>query len=112
MVTFYRVNALSWYLQRWRVRTPFLTMVNLVAGRQVVPELIQDDMTPDRIASEALKLLENGDAMQAMRAALAEVAKKLGSERDPMEIAADWVETANSARCSTEGEGGETVHAS
>ena len=45
MVTFYRVNALSWYLQRWRVRTPFLTMVNLVAGRQVVPELIQDQMT-------------------------------------------------------------------
>ena len=36
MVTFYRVNALSWYLQRWRVRTPFLTMVNLVAGRRVV----------------------------------------------------------------------------
>ena len=92
MVTFYRVNALSWYLQRWRVQTPFLTMVNLVAGRQVVPELIQDDMTADRIASEALKLLENVDAMRTMRAGLAEVARKLGSERDPMEIAADWVE--------------------
>lgn len=92
MVTFYRVNALSWYLQRWRVRTPFLTMVNLVAGRQVVPELIQDQMTADRIAAEALKLLEDADAMQSMRAGLAEVAEKLGSERDPMEIAADWVE--------------------
>jgi lipid-A-disaccharide synthase len=92
MVTFYRVNALSWYLQRWRVRTPFLTMVNLVAGRQVVPELIQDQMTADRIAAEALKLLEDADAMQSMRAGLAEVAGKLGSERDPMEIAADWVE--------------------
>ena len=112
MVTFYRVNALSWYLQRWRVRTPFLTMVNLVAGRQVVPELIQDQMTADRIASEALRLLEDVDAMQTMRAGLAEVAGKLGSERDPMEIAADWVETANSTRCSTEGQGGETVHAS
>ena len=44
MVTFYRVNALSWYLQRWRVRTPFLTMVNLVANRLVVPELIQEEM--------------------------------------------------------------------
>jgi lipid-A-disaccharide synthase len=92
MVTFYRVNALSWYLQRWRVRTPFLTMVNLVAGRQVVPELIQDQMTADRIAAEALKLLEDANAMQSMRAGLAEVAEKLGSERDPMEIAADWVE--------------------
>jgi len=112
MVTFYRVNALSWYLQRWRVRTPFLTMVNLVAGRQVVPELIQDDMTADRIASEASKLLDNVDTMQTMRAGLAEVATKLGSDRDPMEIAADWVESVNSAHCSTEGEGGETVHAS
>ena len=102
MVTFYRVNALSWYLQRWRVRTPFLTMVNLVADRQVVPELIQDQMTSDRIASEALKLLEDLDAMQTMRAGLKEVARKLGSERDPMEIAADWVEKVAS---------GDRVHA-
>jgi lipid-A-disaccharide synthase len=102
MVTFYRVNALSWYLQRWRVRTPFLTMVNLVAGRQVVPELIQDQMTADRIAAEALNLLENADAMQTMRAGLADVSKMLGSERDPMEIAADCVEEVMS---------GDRVHA-
>ena len=98
MVTFYRVNALSWYLQRWRVRTAFLTMVNLVAGRQVVPELIQDQMTAERIAAEAVRLLENEEVRKTMCAGLAEVAKKLGSERDPMEIAADWV--------------GESVHAS
>jgi lipid A disaccharide synthetase len=58
----------------------------------VVPELIQDDMTAERIASEALRLLENVDAMQTMRAGLAEVARNLGSDRDPMETAADWVE--------------------
>jgi lipid-A-disaccharide synthase len=92
MVTFYRVNALSWYLQRWRVRTPFLTMVNLVAGRQVVPELIQDQMTAERIAAETSQLLESADALATMRGGLAEVAKMLGSQRDPMEIAADWVE--------------------
>lgn len=92
MVTFYRVNALSWYLQRWRVRTPFLTMVNLVAGRQVVPELIQDQMTAERIASEALRLLEEPEVMQTMRTGLDQVAKMLRSDRDPMEAAADWVE--------------------
>jgi len=108
MVTFYRVNQLSWYLQRWRVRSPFLTMVNLVAGRHVVPELIQDQMTAERIAAEAFHLLEDTGANQAMRAGLAEVAKKLGSDRDPMEIAADWVERAESVQT----EGGETVHAS
>jgi lipid-A-disaccharide synthase len=113
MVTFYRVNALSWYLQRWRVRTPFLTMVNLVAGRQVVPELIQDQMTAGRIAAEALTLLEDVEARQTMRNGLLDVAKKLGSERDPMEVAADWVEKASGTRSlSREREGGETVHAS
>ena len=46
MVTFYRVNALSWILGRWLVKAPFLSMVNLVAGRRIVPELIQgDEMT-------------------------------------------------------------------
>jgi len=87
-------------------------MVNLVAGRQVVPELIQDQMTAERIAAEAERLLEDVEARKTMRVGLAEVAKKLGSERDPMEIAADWVEKAGNARCSPESEGGETVHAS
>jgi lipid-A-disaccharide synthase len=98
MVTFYRVNSLSWYLQRWRVRTPFLTMVNLVAGRLVVPELIQDEMTAEKIAAEALPLLEDSAVREHMRAGLGEVAGKLGSERDPMEIAADWVERAGRAQ--------------
>jgi lipid-A-disaccharide synthase len=92
MVTFYRVNALSWYLQRWRVRTPFLTMVNLVAGREVVPELIQHEMTVERIAAEADRLLGDTEAGRTMRLGLAEVAGSLGSDRDPMETAADWVE--------------------
>ncbi len=42
MVTFYRVNAISWYLGRWLVRAPFLSMVNLVAGRRIVAELISE----------------------------------------------------------------------
>jgi hypothetical protein len=59
-------------------------------------------MTADRIAAEALNLLENADAMQTMRAGLADVSKMLGSERDPMEIAADCVEEVMS---------GDRVHA-
>ena len=43
MVTFYRVNRLSWLMGRLLVRVPFYSMVNLVAGRRVVPELIQSD---------------------------------------------------------------------
>ena len=92
MVTFYRTNALSWMLGRWLVRVPFLSMANLVAGRQVVPELIQHDMTAERIAAEAIHLLDDEAARTTMKADLAEVSAKLRSERDPMEVAADWIE--------------------
>jgi len=92
MVTFYRVNALSWILGRWMVRAPFLSMVNLVAGRPVAPELIQGEMTGARIAAGALRLLDDEKARSAMRADLAEVAAKLASDHDPMESTAEWVE--------------------
>jgi lipid-A-disaccharide synthase len=92
MVTFYRVNALSWIGGRWLVRAPFLSMVNLLAGQRIVPELIQHDMTPERIAAEALHLLDHEEERTAMRARLAEVAAMLASDRDPMEVAADCVE--------------------
>jgi len=91
MVTFYRVNALSWILGRWMVKAPFLSMVNLVAERKIVPELIQHEMTPAKMAEAALRLLEDETARERMRADLSEVARKLSSERDPMEIAAEWV---------------------
>ena len=92
MVTFYRVNALSWLLGRWLVRAPFLSMVNLVAGRKIVPELIQGEMTGRGIAEEAVRLLGDRSARDEMRANLARVAANLASERDPMEIAAEWIE--------------------
>ena len=91
MVTFYRVNALSWMIGRWLVKAPFLSMVNLVAEREVVPELIQHDMTVERLAQETSKLLEDAGARERMKAGLAEVAEKLKTRRDPMETAAEWV---------------------
>jgi lipid-A-disaccharide synthase len=91
MVTFYRVNALSWLIGRWLVKAPFLSMVNLVAGKEVVPELIQHDMTVERLAGEASKLLEDSEARDRMKAGLAQVAEKLKTRRDPMETAAEWV---------------------
>ena len=92
MVTFYKVNALSWYLGRWLVKAPFLMMVNLVASRKVVAELIQREMTAEAIATEALRLLDDPAARERMKADLAEVATKLTTALDPMELAADCVE--------------------
>jgi lipid-A-disaccharide synthase len=92
MVTFYRVNNLSWWMGKALVRVPFYSMVNLVAERRIVPELIQDQMTAENLAQEALALLENDDKREGMRRNLAEVAQKLWGPEDPLELAASLVE--------------------
>jgi lipid-A-disaccharide synthase len=97
MVTFYKVNNLSWWMGQALVRVPFYSMVNLVAGRRIVPELIQDQMTPQSLANEALSLMENEKMRENMRRDFAEVARKLSgaevsSQNDPIEFAASLVE--------------------
>jgi len=92
MVTFYRVNKLSWLMGKFLVRVPFYSMVNLVAGRRIVPELMQTDMTPARLAGEALKLLGDRSARELMRCELELVARKLAGPEDPLEVAASTVE--------------------
>jgi lipid-A-disaccharide synthase len=92
MITFYRVNNLSWWMGRYLVKVPFYSMVNLVAGRRIVPEFIQNEMTADRLAEEALRLLGDEPARQEMRRELALVVQKLSGPDDPMEVAAAVVE--------------------
>jgi lipid-A-disaccharide synthase len=78
MVVVYRVTPLTALLAKPLVRTKHFGMVNVIAGRQVVPELIQADFTPEKVAAETLRLLRSPDARTAMRADLAEVRRKLG----------------------------------
>jgi lipid-A-disaccharide synthase len=92
MVTFYRVNNLSWLMGKYLVKVPFYSMVNLVAGRRIVPELIQGDMTAARLAGEALALLGDESARESMRDQLQLVAQKLAGTQDPLEVAAAMVE--------------------
>lgn len=92
MVAFYRVNNLSWWMGQALVRVPFYSMVNLVGGKRIVPELIQDDMTSETLTREALDLLENQYRRETMRRDLAEVAQKLAGQEDPLDNAAAVVE--------------------
>ena len=93
MVTFYRVTWLSWVLGKPLVRVPFYSMVNLIAGRRVVPEMMQGEATGPRLANAVLGILNNRVALDEMRAGLAEVAYKLSGPADPMDMAADIVES-------------------
>ena len=78
MVVIYRVTPLTALLAKPLVRTPFFSMVNLIAGQQVVPELIQNDFTSERVATETLRLLHDQTARQTLRAGLAKVRQCLG----------------------------------
>jgi lipid-A-disaccharide synthase len=78
MVVVYRLTPLTAMLAKPLVRTPFFSMVNLIAGKRVVPELIQSDFTPERVAKEVVQLLRDPTAREAMRANLAEVRSRLG----------------------------------
>jgi lipid-A-disaccharide synthase len=78
MVVVYRVSPLTATLAKPLLRAPFFAMVNLIAGKKVVPELVQDDFTPENLSRETLRLLQDPNARSTMRAALAEVRKRLG----------------------------------
>ncbi len=78
MVVVYRLSALTYRLGKPFVRVDTYAMANLVAGRRVVPELIQDDFTPERVAGEALRLLNDPAHAAAVRRDLREVRAKLG----------------------------------
>lgn len=84
MVTFYKVTTPSWIAGRLLVRVPFYSMVNLIAGRSVVPELMQGRMTGLNLAAEARRLLTDQTARAEMREGLAEVRRRLSTgERAP-----------------------------
>jgi lipid-A-disaccharide synthase len=77
MVTFYKVTAASWLAGKFLVNVPFYSMVNLIAQRAVVPELMQDQMTGENLACEARRLLLDEAARAGMKQGLADVREKL-----------------------------------
>ena len=94
MVTFYKVTPLSWHGGRHLVKVPFLSMVNLIADRQVVPELIQNDMTPERLVRAAEGLLTSEERAGRMRADLFAVRNLLTREGDPLRRTAELIGAA------------------
>ena len=78
MVVVYRLSPVTYRLGRPFVQVDTFAMVNLVAGRNVVPELMQDDFTPEAVADCAEQLLTDPAAAARMRAELRAVKVKLG----------------------------------
>ena len=76
MVVCYRLHPASYWLARRMVRVPHVGLVNLVAGKRIVAEAVQDDFGPARLLVEAKRLFGAGGERQ--REALAEVRARLG----------------------------------
>ena len=59
MVITYRMNRLSWWLLKRRAYLPHVGMPNILAGERIVPELLQDDATPEKLAAALLELIND-----------------------------------------------------
>jgi lipid-A-disaccharide synthase len=90
-VMVYRVTPLTYLLGRTTVKVPHFAMVNLIAGEEVVPELVQRDFKPQRVVAEMRKIIPDGEAREKMLDGLRRVRSLLrGSGQDvhPAERAA------------------------
>ena len=96
-VMVYRVSGLTYLLGRSRVKVPYFAMVNLIAGEEIVPELVQYDFTADKVVSRLNEIIPAGPAREKMISGLAGVKASLGGsgkeQLHPVERAAEEVMT-------------------
>ncbi|MBI5854677.1 MAG: lipid-A-disaccharide synthase [Nitrospirae bacterium] len=79
MIITYRTSWVGWQIAKRLVRVQWAGLANLVAGREIIPELIQSNATVDRMVSEALRLLRDRPAWERMRGELRAVRDALGT---------------------------------
>jgi lipid-A-disaccharide synthase len=80
-VVVYRVSALTYAIAKRVVKVPYVAMANLIAGKRIVPELIQSDFTAENIVQEIERLLPDGPPRQSMMEELARVRGLLHPEQ-------------------------------
>ena len=78
MILVYKTTLPTYWVARWLIRVKWIGLVNLVAGRAIVPELIQDEATAERLWQEVRRLLTDRKAYQDMKDGLRQVREALG----------------------------------
>jgi lipid-A-disaccharide synthase len=91
MVVFYEVSKATWLLGKPLVRTPYYSMVNLLAGRRIVPELIQSECRGGRLAEEVGRLLDDPATARKMREDLGSIRMALEGSRPAAVRAAEAI---------------------
>ncbi len=94
-VMVYRVSALTYRLGRPRVKVPHFAMVNLIAGKEIVPELVQHDFSAENVVRRLHEIIPDGSPRSNMLTDLARVRASLGGTREgnlhPVDRAAEAV---------------------
>lgn len=98
-IVVYRVSKVTYSVARRVVKVPYVAMVNLIAGREVVPELIQSDFTAPNVVLHLQNLLHDEATRSRMQSDLAQVAASLHSAKSPIEqVASITMELMGPAR--------------
>lgn len=93
-VVIYKMSALSYWIGRRLIQIPDISLPNIVAGRRIIPELLQEEVNSDRICAEISKLIEPGAYADGVRRDLAAMRQKLGASGAVERVARLILETA------------------
>jgi lipid-A-disaccharide synthase len=87
----YKMNALTYAMLKRLVKVQYAHLANIICGKEIVPEYIQEECQPAKLALKTLDLLMNEQARQAQKAGFAEMRKKIGGEQKPSAAAAQFI---------------------
>jgi lipid-A-disaccharide synthase len=79
MIVVYRVSSITYWIARLLVKIKYIGIANIIAGKAIVPELVQSDLSPERLVHESQAILNDHDARRTMIANLRKLREQLGS---------------------------------
>ena len=78
MIVVYKTSLLTWLLAKFLIKIPYIGLVNVVAGKKIVPECIQFEATPQKIAQEIKSIYTDRTKMAEIKSGLQKVKESLG----------------------------------
>jgi len=79
IVVVYKTSLFTYFIAKYFIKIPFIGMVNVIAGKKIVPECIQQEATPENIAAELLKIFSNEPRIAEIKSELRRVKSLLGT---------------------------------
>jgi lipid-A-disaccharide synthase len=96
MVIAYKLASLTYWLGKMLVKTPFIGLPNIVAGKSIIKELIQHEATAENLSAEVIRILDDKTYAEQMRKNLAQVRERLGQgggSKNMAQLALDMLKT-------------------